>query len=122
MGKGRAKLPIKQRIMVWFLAKRIGKELDKMDFWTKHRTTLLAFLASVTGVSTVGWFKQDGTPNYFAIVSGVALTLYGYFTKDKDITGGTVRVPTVDNPPTLPEPKGDEVSKLDVLPTTQDKP
>ena len=91
-------------------------------FWTKHRTTLFAFLAGALGVSTAGWFKADGSPNYFAIAAGIALTVYGYYTKDKEITGGTVRVPTVENPPTVPEPKGDEVSKLDVLPTTQDKP
>ena len=58
------------------------------------KTTVLGTAAGLLGVSTVGWFKPDGTPNWMAILMGVAVAALGYFAKDRNVTGGTVAQPS----------------------------
>lgn len=74
------------------------------------KTMLLGLLAGLTGSSAVGWTKTDGSLNYLAIAFAVVTAALGYFTKDKDVTGGTVAqtkvaaAATGDSPVGLPGP------------------
>lgn len=60
------------------------------ELWIKYRTTIIGWLAALLGVSTVGWFTPDGQINLLPVLSGLALALFAYFVKDKQVTGGTV--------------------------------
>ena len=51
-------------------------------FGVSWKTTLFGWLASVTGVSMVGWFKDDGKPNYGVIGVALLFALFARFTRD----------------------------------------
>lgn len=54
------------------------------------QTTVAGILAGLATVSTVGWTKANGTPNWGAIASGCFLAILGAVAKQHNVTGGTV--------------------------------
>jgi hypothetical protein len=108
---------IKSRIAAWLIARRIAKaaglnrkerkvmmELIKKLLGASWVTTVLGWLATYLGVtSTVGWFKPDGTVNWWAVGLAVVGAAFARKVKGDQVTGGKVSQPTVVNIPVLPE-------------------
>lgn len=95
----------KERIALWFaerefkkqavrfLEKTLGRPLTKKEksAMKNWKTTLLGFIAGITGGTATGWTKPDGSINFFAVAAAVVTALFGYFAKDHDVTGGKVQ-------------------------------
>jgi len=107
---------LKERIALWFawraalkqvrpwLEQAIGRPLTWKERQMKNwKTTLLGMLGGLTGAEMAGWTKPDGHINWLAVAFALLMTAKGYFTKDKDVTGGSISQPTVANAPTLIE-------------------
>lgn len=89
------------KLKEWILRKVVKHEVKRLirklktpqveTMMKNWKTTVLGWLAAIVGVSTVGWFKPDGTPNWMVIVLGLLVGLLGTIAKDHDVTGGTVK-------------------------------
>jgi hypothetical protein len=109
-------LKLKTRIAAWYVARRISKaaglnrkerklmlEIIKKLLGASWVTTVLGWLATYLGVtSTVGWFKPNGSVNWWAVALALAGAAFARKVKDGNLTGGTVSQPTVVNTPVLP--------------------
>ena len=95
---------LKQKIALWFAKRALWKQtvrlleqvLGRSLTWRERRmknwkTTLLGILAGITGGTMAGWTKPDGTINWVAVAFSVVTAAFGYFTKDHDVTGGTIK-------------------------------
>ena len=51
------------------------------------KTTIMGYLAGLTGGSMAGWTKLDGSINWFAVAFAVAAAVFGHMAKDHDVTG-----------------------------------
>ena len=97
-------MKLKEKIVLWFAKRALWKQvvlllekvLGRSLTWKEKRmkswkTTLLGILAGITGGTIAGWTKPDGTINLVAVAFSVVTAAFGYFTKDRDVTGGTVK-------------------------------
>jgi hypothetical protein len=51
------------------------------------KTTILGYLAGLTGGSAIGFMKPDGKINWFAVAFAIVSAIFGHMAKDHDVTG-----------------------------------
>jgi hypothetical protein len=76
---------IKERLTHWLIY-RTAKRKGRKDM-RNIKTTIMGYLAGLTGGTAAGWTKPDGSINWFAVAFAIVSAVFGHMAKDHDQTG-----------------------------------
>ena len=94
-------MTLRERIALWFATRAIfkqavrwmesqlGRSLTRKEksMFRNWKTTLLGWLAGLTGGTAAGWMTPDGKVHWAAVVLAVVMGALGHMAKDHDVTG-----------------------------------